>query len=44
MATYEIEISQLVMMIDAESEEEALSECEDILSNTVHDWGSLRVK
>ena len=44
MATYEIEISQVVMMLDAQTEEEALSECEDILSNTVHEWGSLRVR
>ena len=44
MATYEIEISQVVMMLDAQTEEEALSECEDILSNTVHDWGSLTVR
>ena len=44
MATYEIAISEITMLIDAETEEEALSECEDILSNTVHDWGSLRVK
>ena len=44
MATYEIEISAITMIIDAETEEEALSECEDILGNTVFDWGSLRVK
>jgi hypothetical protein len=43
MATYEITISQVRMMIDAQSEEEALSEAEQILMESVWDYGSIGV-
>ena len=43
MATYTLAIDAAVMIVDAESKDEALSECDDILSGFLSDWASVTV-
>jgi hypothetical protein len=43
MATYEIEITRGIMMVDAETEEEAIEECESILNNILFSWDNVEV-
>jgi len=41
MATFEINISNATMMMDAETLEEALQEAEEILAQFLISWGTL---
>ena len=43
MATYKIKISNAIMEIDAETSEEAVMECEDILETFLSSWNSAEV-
>lgn len=44
MKTYEIEISKITMLIEAESEDEARSDAEQWLMNNVWDYGTVEVQ
>ena len=44
MATYEIEISKITMLIEAENEDEARSDAEQWLMNNVWDYGTVEVQ
>jgi hypothetical protein len=44
MKTYEIEISRITMLIEAEDEDEARSDAEQWLMNNVWDYGTVEVQ
>ena len=43
MATYEIQISRAIMTVDAQTEEEAIEECESILNQILFSWDNVEV-